>query len=130
MYFGYTDAAKFYYTHIAKAADPNAHNIMIVNDEPRKPIATKTTKGVDWTDGWHKVRLERKTADGSIKVFFDDMTTPIMEATDKTFGWGWAGFGSFDDSGFIGRVRIWGPEAKEAACGVFSAKERTPPHAE
>ena len=34
-----------------------------------------------------------------IQIFFDDMKTPVMEATDKTFTWGRVGVGSFDDTG-------------------------------
>lgn len=115
LFFGVRDPSKFYYVHIATAADPNAHNVFIVNDKPRTNIAKETTKGVNWgLNVWHKVRLERK--EGSIKVFFDDMTKPIMLAEDKTFPTGYIGFGSFDDTGKIDNVRIWGPsvEAKKA----------------
>jgi hypothetical protein len=55
------------------------------------------------------VRLERKLSDGTIKVFFDDMIHPIMVAEDKTFGEGYIGFGSFDDTGKIDNIKIWGP---------------------
>ena len=64
VFFGMVDKSHFYYTHIASIADPNAHNVFIVNDAPRKNFAEKTTKGVDWGSGWHKVRVERKIADG------------------------------------------------------------------
>ena len=122
FFFGLTDPSKFYYVHVAKAADPNAHNVFIVNDAPRKNIAQKTTKGVDWGTGWHTVRIERRMAEGTIKVYFDDTTTPIMEAEDKTFGWGWVGVGSFDDSGFVRHIRVWGPESKDAKAEFFKSK--------
>jgi hypothetical protein len=32
-----------------------------------------------------------------MEVFFDDMTRPVMTATDATFGMGKVGVGSFDD---------------------------------
>ena len=35
---------------------------------------------------WKKVRIERRIADGTIRVFFDDMKKPIMAAEDKSFG--------------------------------------------
>jgi hypothetical protein len=109
LFFGFQTPTNFYYTHIATAADPNAHNIFIVNGKPRTNIAKKTTKGVDWGLGvWHKVRLERKLADGSIRVFFDDMSEPIMIAEDKTFGSGYIGFGSFDDTGMVDNIVIRG----------------------
>ena len=52
LFFGLSNATNFYYIHIASVADQNAHNIFIVNDEERKNIAEKTTKGVDWGDDW------------------------------------------------------------------------------
>jgi hypothetical protein len=114
IYFDFEAPAKFYYTHIATAADDHAHNIFIVNDQPRTKIAKETTKGVQWGLGvWHKLRLERKASTGEIKVYFDDMAKPIMLANDKTFQKGFAGFGSFDDTGKIDNIKIWAPSAEE-----------------
>ena len=115
LFFGFQNPKQFYYTHMATKADPNAHNVFIVNNEPRKNIAKTTTTGVNWgLNIWHKVRLERKLSDGMIKVFFDDMTIPIMVAEDKNFGPGLIGFGSFDDTGKVDNIRIWGPKIEEA----------------
>ena len=58
---------------------------------------------------WHRIRIERRASTGSIRVFFDDLTTPIMEATDTSFTEGRIGFGSFDDTGKIDNIRIWAP---------------------
>ena len=114
LFFGFQNPKQFYYAHIATKADPNAHNVFIVNNEPRKNIARTTTTGVNWgLNIWHKVKLERKVSDGSIKVYFDDMTIPIMVAEDKNFGAGLIGFGSFDDTGKIDNIRIWGPKLDE-----------------
>ena len=121
LFFGFQTPTNFYYAHIATAADEHAHNIFIVNGQPRTNIAKKTTKGVNWGLGvWHKVRLERKLADGSIRVFFDDMTEPIMVAEDKTFGAGYVGFGSFDDTGMIDNVKISGPKVEKKKTEFFS----------
>lgn len=110
LFFGFQQPDKFYYTHIATKADPNAHNVFIVNQKPRTNIAKTTTPGANWgLNIWHKVRLERKVSDGTIKVYFDDMTIPIMVAEDKNFGEGFIGFGSFDDTGKIDNIKIWGP---------------------
>src|SRR5262245_36477891 len=108
LFFGYQDPSHFYYVHIAKKADDNANQIFIVNGEPRKKISTKSTAGTAWDDGWHNVKIVRRTKDASIQVFFDDMKTPIMAATDKTFVWGRVGLGSFDDSGNWDDVRVYG----------------------
>jgi len=109
IFFGFQSPTNFYYTHMATAADPNAHNVFIVNGAPRKNFAKETTKGVNWgLNIWHRVKLERTTADGTIKVYFDDMTKPIMVAQDSTFKSGAIGFGSFDDTGRVDNIKIWG----------------------
>ncbi len=107
LFFGFESPQRYYYAHIGRAADANAHNVFIVNDAARKNIATRTTKGVDWkADTWHKVRLARQGSTGKIEVFFDDLKTPIMTAADKTFPSGYVGFGSFDDTGRFRNVRV------------------------
>lgn len=109
IFFGHNDPAHFYYVHIATKADAHANSIFLVNNEPRVSIASERTKGTDWgRDVWHTVRVKRDTQSGSIEVYFDDMETPIMKAVDKTFLTGTIGFGSFDDTGNVDDVRIWG----------------------
>ncbi len=118
LFFGMNDATNFYYVHIASVADENAHNIFIVNDEPRRNIAEKTTQGANWGNNWNKVRLERDVETGTIKVYFNDMNHPIMEATDTHFISGYIGFGSFDDTGLVDNIKLWG-EKVPAKKGLF-----------
>jgi len=99
LFFGYQDPAHFYYVHLGKKTDDHANQIFIVNGADRKKISTKTSAGTDWTDNWHTLRLVRQVGDGAIAVYFDDLKTPVMTATDKTFAWGRVGVGSFDDAG-------------------------------
>jgi hypothetical protein len=121
LYFGFVSPTKFYYVHIASAADEHAHNIFIVNDQPRTKIAKETTKGISWgQEIWHHVRLERNTKDGLIKLYFDDMLNPIMIAQDKTFPEGYIGFGSFDDTGKVDNIKVWAPEVKEQKAAFFT----------
>lgn len=123
IFFGITDPAKFYYVHMATVADPNAHNVFLVKDADRKNIAKETTKGVNWgLDIWHKVRLERKGS--SIKVFFDDMTKPIMLAEDANFPTGHIGFGSFDDTGKVDNIKIWSPKVESKPSKAFFSADR------
>lgn len=121
LFFSAKDPTNFYYVHMATKADDYANNIFLVNDAPRVKIASKTTDGTDWgaTNSWHKVRIERTVADGMIKVFFDDMKTPIMEASDTHFDVGRIGFGSFDDTGRFDNIRIWGPRIEKMGKGFF-----------
>src|SRR5206468_12074763 len=121
LFYGFKATNKFYYTHIAVAADPHAHNIFIVNDAPRTAIAKETTQGVTWGENqWHKVRIERNTGAGTIKVYFDDFSKPIMVAEDKTFASGCIGFGSFDDKGKIDNVKVWAPTMTRKKTGFFA----------
>jgi hypothetical protein len=113
IFYGFQSPTNFYYTHIATAADPHAHNCFIVDGAPREKFATETTKGVNWgLNIWHKVRLERTVKDGMIKVYFDDMSKPIMIAQNDKFKSGGIGFGSFDDTGRVDNIKIWGPSVE------------------
>lgn len=96
--FGYQDPAHFYYVHLGKQADDHANQIFIVNDAPRTKISITSTSGTDWDDEWHMIRVVRKSKDGDIAIFFDDMEKPVMTAKDKTFAWGQIGVGTFDDT--------------------------------
>lgn len=117
------DPTNFYYVHLASQADPHAHNIFLVNDEPRIAIAKKTTSGIRWGQNqWHKVRIERESQTGVIRVFFDDMDRPIMEAQDTHFDWGMIGFGSFDDTGRVRRIRLWAREVRPEPPAIFRSQ--------
>lgn len=114
--YGFNGPTKFYYTHIAVAPDPHAHNCFIVNEKERTAIGTEVSKGVTWgVNEWHHVRILRRGSDGTTEVFFDDMTKPIMRASDKTFTGGYVGLGSFDDKGKFKNVRVYAPAVEEKA---------------
>lgn len=120
IFYGYQSPTNFYYTHIATAADPNAHNTFIVDGAPRKNFAKETTKGVNWgLNIWHKVRIERTVNDGMIKVYFDDLSKPIMIAQNDRFKSGGIGFGSFDDTGRVDNIKIWGPGVETKQLPAF-----------
>ncbi|HEY1064576.1 MAG TPA: hypothetical protein VGE52_00640 [Pirellulales bacterium] len=108
LFFGYQDPKHFYYVHLGKKTDDHANQIFIVNDAPRTKISTKTTPGTNWDDEWHNVRIVRTVSDGKIAIYYDDMNTPIMEATDKNFAWGKVGVGSFDDTTRWDDVKLTG----------------------
>ena len=120
FFFNAVDPSHFYYVHIASKADPNAHNIFLVNGVPRTNIAEETTEGVKWGIGIrHRVRIERSCEDGKIRVFYDDMSAPIMETTDKHFGLGRIGFGSFDNTNRFYQLHLYAPEAVEVQEDFF-----------
>jgi hypothetical protein len=113
LFFGYQDPSHFYYAHLAKRTDDRANQIFLVNGADRKKISTKTTEGTPWDDKWHLVKVVRTVGNGKIEVYFDDMRTPVMTATDRTLTWGRVGIGSFDDTGDWMDVSLRGVRAEK-----------------
>jgi hypothetical protein len=128
LFLNFQSPDEYYYSHIATQTDDRAHNIFIVDSMPRTKISHKTTQGVDWgKNEWKKVRIHRDSKTGTIDVYFEDMTKPIISASDTTFKEGWVGFGSFDDSGRIDNIKLWAPgklQAWRPRC--FSSKPAAP----
>lgn len=108
LFFGYQNPSHMYYVHLGKKTDDHANQIFIVNNAPRTKISLTTTPGTDWTDNWHHARIVRDVESGSIEVFFDDMSKPAMTAKDKTFVVGQVGAGTFDDTGRVDAVYLFG----------------------
>lgn len=125
FFFGFESTERFYYVHLAARRDPvkaesHAHDIFIVKDSPRLAIAKEVSDGVTWGDNtWHKVRIERQVASGSIRVFFDNNPAPIMHGSDTHFRSGYLGFGSFDDKGKFRNLRVWAPTMKTEKAAFF-----------
>lgn len=106
-FFCHQDAEHFYYVHLGAKPDPASGQIMIVNNEPRRPL-TENKKEVPWDDAWHTVKVVRNSSAGTIQVYFDDMKKPHMTAIDKAFVKGRIGIGSFDDMNAFDDVRLYG----------------------
>ncbi|MEN9733046.1 MAG: hypothetical protein RLZ45_1041 [Verrucomicrobiota bacterium] len=111
LFFGFQDPGRYYYAHFASKTDPEANQIFIVDGKPFTKISTRTTEGSRWGQNeWHRVRVQRLGT--RITVWFDDMTTPAMLADHASFGAGYLGFGSFNDSGLFARIRVWAPSVE------------------
>jgi len=108
LFFGYQDASHFYYVHLGKTADATANSVFIVDNADRISIADYRTDGIPWDDNWHTVRLLRDVETGSIEVYFDDMSEPVMTAVSDRFLWGRVGVGSFDDIGQFDDLELRG----------------------
>lgn len=121
LFFGFQDPTHYYYVHISKAMDDHANQIFIVDGKPRTKISLQTNAGQQWqAEKWHKIRLERDLATGIIRLYFDDMKSPVMVAKDLTFGKGMIGFGSFDDVGKIDNIKIWSKDYSTFRKKVFN----------
>jgi hypothetical protein len=106
VFWAFQDPSHFYYAHIGYIPDVVAHNIFMVNNQPRAAVTSNRNDGVDWGNNtWKHIKVERMN--GTVKVYFEDMRNPVLEATDTTFVKGRIGFGSFDESGKIDNIRLW-----------------------
>jgi hypothetical protein len=95
--------SEFYYAHLGETAD--GVHLHVVNNADRKAITTTRAKALPWKPNhWHQIKLVRDASSGSIKVWFEDQV--VLEASDKTFGKGRIGLGSFDDLGAFRKVVI------------------------
>lgn len=113
--FGFESASRYYYVHMATTPDQNAHNVFLVDGAPRRNLLPPQENGVDWgQEEWHHVRLVRDVDAGTVRVYFDDMETPILAAEDRTIEWGRVGFGSFDDTGVFRNVVVSDYESRSA----------------
>lgn len=118
LFFGFQGPSSFYYTHMATSPDQNAHNVFRVHDAPRTNIAPVAEHGIDWgQDVWHHIRVERRVAEGTIRIYWDDGQAPILTAEDNTFDWGRIGFGSFDDSGIVTNIVVRAPMTRSVSHG-------------
>jgi hypothetical protein len=108
VFFAYQDPAHFYYVHLGKQADDHANQVFIVNGADRKKISLTSTPGTPWDDQWHTVRVVHRPADGTIAIYFDDLTRPVMTAKDTTFQYGRVGVGTFDDTADWDDIEIRG----------------------
>jgi len=101
---GHSDS-EFYYAHLGETADAVHLHLHVVNNADRKPITTTRAKTLPWKpDHWHSIKLMRDAVAGRLKVWFDEQL--VLEATDKTFGKGRIGLGSFDDLGAFRNVTM------------------------
>jgi hypothetical protein len=97
--------SEFYYAHLGEIADGVHLHLHVVNNADRKAITAVRAKIIPWQPNhWHQLKLVRDASSGSIKVWFEDQL--VLEATDKTFGKGRIGLGSFDDLGAFRKVTI------------------------
>jgi len=124
LFFGYQDESHHYYVHLGKTSDPHSNSIFIVNGADRASIADSRNEGTAWDDGWHAVRIVREAVSGMIRIFWDDLSKPVMTACDVNFLWGKIGLGSFDDTGDFDdlRVQMKNPASGNAALEVEDAE--------
>ena len=97
LIFGYQDDTHFYYAHISSNSDNMFHNIIMrVDGDQRMRINLEIDPEPRLSKGWIWIKIKH-LENGDIRVFVDDLITPVMTASDTTFPIGKIGFGAFDD---------------------------------
>lgn len=107
LVFGYRDPEHFCYAHLANRGDEHAHHVMLVDGADRRPVTTWRTAGVDWGEGWHRLRLSRSGE--AVAVSFDGEV--VLRAVAPRWR-GRIGVGSFDDTGRFRRLCVSGQGAR------------------
>jgi hypothetical protein len=109
--FHFQDPTHFYYVHFSATSD-GLHNIVgLVNGSDRVKINREPPGETVYrlTDmEWHDFKVTYDSDTGEIAAFLDDMTTPIITASDSTLPLGVVGVGSFDDTGSFDDLRLLG----------------------
>ncbi|HEX9973336.1 MAG TPA: hypothetical protein VGD14_14785 [bacterium] len=109
--FHYQDSTRYYYVHFSAKSDEKHNIIALVNGKDREKInheaaGATQAKMIDCEFHTFKVTYDSKTS--KICAYLDDMATPILTAKDSTVCHGQVGVGSFDDTGCVDDVKLWG----------------------
>lgn len=109
IFFGYQDSLHYYYAHFSGISD-QVHNIIaIVDNKDREKINAEppgSSAAQLKSDQWYKLRIVRNAQTGTIKAYVNEDTHPVLTAVDKTFGTGYVGVGSFDDTAYFKDIYI------------------------
>jgi len=103
---GYQSPSRFYYVHLAGLTDAVHNGIFVVADADRRRIDSGNGVPQLRDQAWHDVRVEWNGQTGTIDVFVDGSSQPVLTASDRTLTEGRIGVGSFDDTGEFRRIRI------------------------
>ncbi|RIJ70598.1 hypothetical protein D1871_18615 [Nakamurella silvestris] len=128
LVFNYQTPTKYSYVHLSQDNTIYPHNgIFVVNDADRlriddqwNPSTSRGAAPAIKDREWHDVRIDFCADTGSIKVYVDGSSQPLMTATDRTFTQGRVGFGSFDNYGRVRAVKVTGTSVKTEPVQRFS----------
>lgn len=116
--FGYRDDTHFYYAHLCSDSNGGTHNVIVkVDGNKRKAILREKKPAPRLTSAWHHARVTH-TTDGEIKVYLDDMETPMMTAHDEDYPVGRVGLGAFDDPAMFDDVCVSGQRLDEPVAAL------------
>jgi len=124
--FHFEDPEHFFYVHFAGQSD-EAHNIIgLVNGADRVKVNREAAGGSQarLKDRlWHRFKVTCD-AEGEVKAYLDDMSSPVLTARDTALGHGLVGLGSFDDTALFDDIQLRG--VRRPAPGGRAPRGRKP----
>ena len=111
--FGRQDNVHLYYVNLSSLSEDANNNLVRVDGRSRTVLIPRNRQPAPAIAdrAWHKVDIQRDCDRGQVKVFvdaFDPEDPPLFDATDKTYDWGYLGFGSFDDHASFAHILVEG----------------------
>jgi hypothetical protein len=114
--FGYQDGYNYYYVHLGNMAAGHVNHLYRVQNGEPQPVPVKFSINTTWQpQSEHRLRVERSVRSGYIRVYFDDLTTPVLEAIDTSFTQGQAGLGTFGSDLQLSNVQVKGVRVRTDA---------------
>jgi hypothetical protein len=110
LFLGMRDLTRYYYVQLASRSDSSTNGIFLVKNSITSKLTDEMVQPIVWMNKkWHKIRLERNIVRRTIRVFVDEMTTPLLETKDYELVMGSVGIGSFVSPGSFDNIKIWAP---------------------
>jgi hypothetical protein len=110
VFLGLKDTSKYYYAILNSNNNVHDQGIYLKKNSSVIKLTKNNDIPLTWKENkWHKIRIERNIIKRTIRVFLDDMTVPVMQATDYELVMGYVGFGSLRCPGRIDNIKIWAP---------------------
>ncbi len=105
--FGFESPERFFYVHLGKVPDANTSNVLDVDGANRARLGPISETEIDWGRGeWRRLRVEC-LGGARVRVYFEDMETPLFDRELPRVPGGLLGFGTFDDAALFRNVRVW-----------------------
>lgn len=109
LFLGLRDSSRYYYVQLTQR-DSTGPGIFLVRDSAITPLVVIEDSTDNFTaKAAHKIRLERNIVKRTIKVFINNMDTPLLMAKDYELVMGSLGFGSISGSARFDNIKIWAP---------------------
>lgn len=121
FYFGIKDSLNYYCLKISPHTLHRDTILVAVLKGRQNKISTSGKHPIAWLPGkWYKIRIERDIVTTTLKVYFDNMKSPSIEMTDRTFIMGYVGFGPGLTTSGIRNIKIWSQTSIPEPARFFS----------